>query len=324
MVKIAIIGIGNWGQNLVRNFLKHPAVDKVYCYDVDRKRLASVQREFPRIETVIDFQKILNNSLIDAAVIATPVSSHFELAQQVLESNKHVLVEKPLTSNEHEATILINLARKKRLKLMVDHVSVYHGAIKKIKRIIGSGAVGKIMYLEATRTSQGLNQSGINVIWDLAIHDLSILDYLFKERPKAISAVGMAHFSKLEDIAHIILFFNRNWLAHLHVNWLSPIKVRRILIGGTKKTVVFDDTKPSEKITIYDQSYVKSLRPKNKVFYPKYDNAEPLASVTNEFIKAIQQNHEPLTNGANGLKIIKILTAAEKSMKRRGAIVELN
>lgn len=317
MIKVAIIGVGHWGPNLLRNFLKHSAVDKVYCYDTDKKKMESVHQKYPMVETVAHYHDILNNSSIDVVVVATPVTSHFDLAKQALQHGKHVLVEKPLTSTPDDGVTLVNLARDKELKLMVDHISVYNGAIRKIKEIIDSGELGEIMYFDAARTSQGLTRSDVNVMWDLAIHDLSILDFLLVIKPKAVSAVGISHFNELEDIAYMTLFFDNDCIAHVHVNWLSPIKVRKILICGTKKMIVFDDIEASSKIKVYNKSGTGA------VDAPEYDTTEPLASVTNEFVHAIEKDRKPLTNGDVGLKIVEMLAAAERSIKNSGAVVEL-
>jgi len=329
----AVIGVGYWGPNLVRNFSKHPTIKKVYCHDVDGERLSYVCREYPTVEAVSNYTQILNNPTIESVVIATPVGSHFELAEAALQKDKHVLVEKPLTSNSDDAKKLVELALKKKLVLMVDHIFVYHGAVKMMKEIIDSGEIGEVMYFDAVRINLGLFQHDVNVIWDLATHDLSIMNYLLQKKPIAVSAVGVNHFNTLEDIAYITLFFSNSCIAHIHVNWLAPVKVRRILIGGTQKMIVFDDMETVEKIRVYDKGvdvttkegiYKTLIQYRTGDMYaPKYDTTEPLAMLTNEFISAIEQKSEPITNGDAGLEIVKILEAAEKSIKNKGAIIEL-
>jgi predicted dehydrogenase len=332
-MKVAIIGVGNWGPHLLRNFFNHQSVDGIYCYDIDKQKIDAVRKKYAQVETTARYDDILNNASINAVIVATPVTTHFELARQALQHGKHVLVEKPLTSTPEHGTKLVNIARENNCVLMVDHTSVYNGAIRKIKEIIDAGGIGNVMYVTTVRTSQGLAQSDTNVVWDLAIHDLAIVDYLLPTRPKAISATGTSHVSKYEDIASVTLFFDTTCIAHLHVTWLSPIKVRRLIIGGTKKTIIFDDTETTAKIKVYEKNFEcpsqkttleSSIHTMPGVYdLPQYDTTEPLALVTDEFIQSIEQNRKPLTNGEVGLKIVKILTAVDKSMKKGGATIQL-
>jgi predicted dehydrogenase len=332
-MKVAIIGVGHWGPHLLRNFSNHQLVDGIYCYDTDKEKMDNACKKYAEVKTVTHYDDILNNSSVSAVIVATPVTTHFEIAQQALQHGKHVLVEKPLTSTPNHGTRLVNIARENNCVLMVDHISVYNGAIRKIKDIIDASEIGNVMYITTFRTSQGLVQSDTNVVWDLAIHDLAIVDYLLPTRPKAISATGTSHVSKNEDIASVTLFFDTPCIAHLHVTWLSPIKVRRLIIGGTKKTIIFDDTETTAKIKVYSNNFESPFRKTtpdshphtqlNDYDSPQYDTTEPLALVTDEFIQSIEQKRKPLTNGEVGLKIVKILTTIDKSMKKRGAIVEL-
>jgi len=333
-MKVAIVGIGYWGPNLVRNFLNNDSVDTVICYDLDKNRLDHVLKQFPIIKIANDYQEILDNSKIDAVVISTSVSSHFSLAKKALESGKHVLVEKPLTANCKDAETLNKIARREKLKLMVDHIFVYNGAVRKIKDIIKSGEIGKIMYYDAVRINLGLFQHDVNVIWDLAIHDLSIMEFLLPEKPVAISAVGIGHYDKQENISYLTLFFKSSCIGHIHVNWLAPVKIRRLLIGGDKKMIVFDDVEPVEKIRVYDKGVVATTQEgiyktliqyrTGDMYAPSFDTTESLAIVANEFINAIKNDTEPLTNGEAGIHMIKILEAAEKSIKNKGCIIELD
>jgi predicted dehydrogenase len=333
-MNIAVVGVGYWGPNLVRNFVNNSSVEKVYCHDVDEKRLSSVCERYPTVTTSSDYDEILNNPSIDAVVLATPVGSHFCLAKQALEHGKHVLVEKPLTSSSKDAGALKNLAAERNLSLMVDHIFVYNGAVRKIKEIIDSGEIGETMYFDAVRINLGLFQHDVNVIWDLAPHDLSIMDYLFDEKPKAVSAVGSNHFNTLEDIAYLTLLFDDNCIGHLHVNWLAPVKVRTILIGGTQKMIVYDEMETTEKIKVYDKGVEVTTKEgvyktliqyrTGDVYAPKFEIIEPLATVVSEFVDSIEANRSPLTDGGAGLRVVKILEAAQKSIENNGAIVNLD
>ena len=330
----AVIGLGYWGPNLVRNFVKHSSVRKVYCYDVDENRVHSICKEFPAVIAASCYEQILNDLSVDAIVLSTPVASHFDLALQALEHGKHVLLEKPMTSSVKQAEQLIDIANRKSLKLMVDHIFVYNGAVQKIKQIIDSGEIGKIMYFDAVRINLGLFQHDVNVLWDLATHDLSIMRYLYTKKPRAVSAIGKGHFHQLEDIAYLTVLFENNCIAHFHVNWLAPVKVRTILIGGSQKMIVYDEMETTEKIKVYDKGVEITSREgvyktligyrRGDVYVPKFDTSEPLANVVDEFIGAIQKNKTPLTDGNAGLEIVDILEAAQKSIAKNGEIVVLD
>jgi predicted dehydrogenase len=332
-MKVAIIGVGHWGPHLLRNFSNHQSVDGIYCYDTDKKKMDDACKKYAEVKTVTHYDDILNNQAVIAVVVATPVTTHFEIAKQAFQYGKHVLVEKPLTSSLDHGTTLVNIARENNCVLMVDHISVYHGAIRKIKEIIDTGEIGNIMYITTVRTSQGLVRSDTNVVWDLAIHDLAIVDYLLPTKPNAVSATGTSNITQHEDLASITLFFDTTCIVHCHVTWLSPIKVRRLTIGGTRKTIIFDDTETTAKIKVYSNNFESPVQKTtlqnhqhtqlNSYDSPQYDTTEPLSLVTDEFIQSIENRRTPLTDGEAGLKIVKILTAADKSMKKRGANVEL-
>ncbi len=333
-MNIAVIGIGYWGPNLVRNLVKNSSVNKVYCYDTDKQRLSSVCKEFITVITASNYEQILNDPAVDAVMLSTPVATHFDLAKQALEHGKHVFIEKPITASVGQAEELIDIAQERHLKLMVDHIFVYNGAVRKIKEIIDSGEIGEIMYFDAVRINLGLFQHDVNVIWDLATHDLSIMDYLYCKKPKAVSAIGKGHFHQLEDIAYLTLLFENDCIAHLHVNWLAPVKVRTILIGGTQKMIVYDEMEVMEKIKVYDKGVEVTSREgvyktlieyrRGDLYIPKFNTGEPLANVIAEFIDSIKTDRTPLTDGNVGLTVVKILEAAQKSMDNNGAIVELN
>jgi predicted dehydrogenase len=334
-MKIAVVGVGYWGPNLVRNFLNNSRVNKVYCCDPDKSRLDSIRKQFPVVEVLTDFNEVLQNNSIDAVVIATPVSTHYPLARKALEAGKHVFVEKPITASSREAEHLIELAGRRKLVLMVDHIFIFNGAVIKIKDIIDSGEIGKTLYFDAVRINLGLFQHDVNVLWDLAIHDLSIMNHLLEEKPKAVSAVGINHFNTIEDISYLTLFFESNCIGHFHVNWLAPVKIRRILIGGTKKMIVYDEMETVEKIRVYDKGV--EIRSKEGIYKtliqyrtgdmyaPKFDNIEALSSITQEFIRRIHdQDRVNCCDGTDGLRIVRILEAAEKSIKNKGRIVDLD
>ncbi|MGQ9816768.1 MAG: Gfo/Idh/MocA family protein, partial [bacterium] len=329
-----VIGVGYWGPNLVRNFLNNKEVSEVYCFDIDAKRLNNIYQQFPLVKLVDSYEDILKNSKINGVCIATPASTHFSLAKMALEHNKHILVEKPFTVNIKQAETLIELSEQKKLKMVVDHIFMYNGAVKKIKEIIDSGEIGNILYFDAVRVNLGLFQHDVNVLWDLATHDISIMLYLINKKPKAVSAIGVGHYNTTEDIAYLTIFFDNNCIAHFHVNWLAPVKVRRILIGGSQKMILYDDMENIEKIKVYDKGV--DIRTKEGIYKtliqyrtgdmyaPKFDTTEPLRLLVREFIDAMKNRTEPLSNGKIGLEVVKILSAAQKSLKHDGRIVNLD
>ncbi len=332
-MKIAVIGVGYWGPNLVRNLLANKSVSEVYCFDINPKRLRFIKHQFPSVSVVDNYKDILKNSKISGICIATPTSTHFPLAKMAIEYDKHILVEKPFTVSISEAETLIELARRREVSLLVDHIFMYNGAVRKIKEIIDSGEIGDILYFDAVRINLGLFQHDVNVLYDLATHDISIMLYLLKKNPKALSAIGVGHYNTIEDIAYLTMFFDDSCIAHFHVNWLAPVKVRRILIGGSKKMILYDDMETVEKIKIYDKGVeIKSKEGIYKtlieyrtgdMYAPKFDTTEPLFLVIDEFIDSIKNGAEPLSNGRIGLEIVKILNAAQKSLKNNGCMVAL-
>uniref|UniRef100_A0A7V3RG18 Gfo/Idh/MocA family oxidoreductase n=1 Tax=candidate division WOR-3 bacterium TaxID=2052148 RepID=A0A7V3RG18_UNCW3 len=332
-MKIAVVGVGYWGPNLVRNLLNNKSVSEVYCFDIDPKRLHNIQQQFPVVKIVDSYDEILENKKINGVCIATPASTHYPLAKMALEANKHVFIEKPFTTTLKDAETLIESAQKKGLKLIVDHIFMYNGAVRKIKELIENDEIGNILYFDAVRVNLGLFQHDVNVLWDLASHDISIMLYLLNKKPKAVSAIGVGHYNTIEDIAYLTLFFDDSCIAHFHVNWLAPVKVRRTLIGGSKKMIVYDDLEPVEKIKVYDKGveiktkegiYKTLIQYRTGDMYaPKFDTTEPLSIIINEFVDAIKNGTEPLSNGHVGFEVVKILTAAERSIKNKGGIVEL-
>ena len=336
MLEIGVIGCGYWGPNLIRNFSTLDGVHVRAVADLNSKRLDMIRRQYPNITTLTtDSSQILGDTAIDAIVVATPVSSHFALGIEALSRGKHLFVEKPFTATSDQGRRLIDLAREKNLQIMVDHTFLYTGAVRTIKRFIDEGHLGQIYYFDSVRVNLGLFQHDVNVIWDLAPHDVSIMDHLLPGEPVAVAAAGMAHFeSGIENIAYITTYYAGSLLGHIHVNWLAPVKVRRTLISGSERMIIYDDTEPSEKVKIYD-SGVRFVRTKDEIYdmliqyrtgdmlAPKVDLTEALKLVTQEFVDAVSQGRRPLTGGEEGLRVVRILEAANQSLGHSGQPIEL-
>jgi len=335
-MNIGIIGCGYWGPNLVRNFNAHKDVNVVGVSDLRPERLEFISRLYPNIKLITkDCNEILHNNEIDAVVISTPVSTHFSLGMEALENGKHLLMEKPMTATTEQAEVLIETAARKNLILMVDHTFIYTGAVRKIKEIVAAGELGDLYYFDSVRVNLGLFQSDVNVIWDLAPHDVSIMDHLLDQPPRTISATGVAHFgSGIENMAYISVMYDSGLIGHVHVNWLAPVKVRKTLICGSKKMIVYDDVEPSEKVKVYNKGvdYIKKREEAYDILVqyrtgdmlaPQLELVEALNLVTAEFIDAINSNRKPLTDGAAGMRVVKILEAANVSLKQGGKVVEL-
>lgn len=336
MIGFGIVGYGYWGPNLVRNIAQAPGARVVAVSDVRSDRLGVVQKQYPGIMTSTDCREVIHNPAVDAVVIATPVTTHFELAEMALRANKHVLVEKPLAATSPQCLDLIEEAIKRNLVLMVDHTFVYTGAVRKSQELVANRDLGDIYYYDSVRVNLGLFQHDVNVIWDLAVHDLAIMDYVIAARPQAVSATGMSHVAgKLENIAYLTLFFDNHLIAHIHVNWLAPVKIRRTLIGGAQKMVLYDDLEPSEKIKVYDKGITVDNGPENlypiligyrtgDMWAPKLDTTEALSCEVHHFVDCIEKSEEPITGGETGLRVVKILEAASRSMHQQGRPVEIN
>ncbi len=336
-MNIGVIGCGYWGPNLIRNFASMPDVCVTAVADLRRDRLTTIARPFPTIKTLsTDARDIITSPDVDAVVIATPVSTHFSLGMDVLEHGKHLFLEKPFTATVEQAERLIEAAEKRNLRVMVDHTFLYTGAVQAIKRLVDRGDLGDLYYFDSVRVNLGLFQHDVNVIWDLAAHDVSIMDYLLDRTPKAIAATGVAHFeSDIENIAYVTAFYDNNLLGHIHVNWLAPVKVRKTLLSGSKKMVIYDDMEPSEKIKVYDRG-MDVVRDKDHIYNilveyrtgdmlaPKIDLTEALKKVAGEFVKSINENRAPMTDGHAGLRVVRILEAANRSIKANGKCIELS
>jgi predicted dehydrogenase len=334
-MKIGVIGLGYWGPNLVRNFFGNKLVEKVIACDLKEDRLTQIKSKFPGIEVINDYKQLLQSD-VDAVAIATSVNTHFQLAKEALEAGKHIWVEKPFTSSKAQGEELIKIAASKKLNIFVDHTFLYTGAVRKIKELIDKGELGDIIYFDSVRINLGLFQHDVNVVWDLAPHDLSIMNYVLKDKvPIAVTASGVSSYNCLENIAQMSIHFkDSSCFAHFHVNWTSPVKIRRIMIAGKKKMLVFDDLEYSEKIKIYDSGIefksTESIHDAlvqyrtGDMYSPQVSQTEALSSAVKEFIDSILEKRKPLTDGKNGVDVVEILEASEKSIKQKGIPVYLN
>ena len=336
MIRIGVIGCGYWGPNLIRNFWEIPQAQVASVCDLMPERLKEIQRRYPGIKVTQNHRDLLGDADLDALVIATPVGTHFPLALQALRAGKHVLVEKPLASTVSQAHQLIAEAERRRRILMVGHTFVYHDAVRQIKKLVVSGQLGDIHYYDSVRVNLGIFQHDVNVLWDLAVHDLSIMDYVLPEKPTAVLATGVSHISgKPENIAYLTCFFESSLIAHIHVNWLAPVKVRSTLICGDRKMIVYDDLEPSEKIKVYDRGITIENAPEGRyemlvgyrvgdMWAPKLEMVEALRTEVLHFVRCIEKGERPISDGEAGLRVVQILEAASKSMKHRGRLVKLN
>lgn len=335
-VKVAVIGYGYWGPNLVRNFHEADKAEVAYVCDLSVERLAIVKRKYPAVIITNNYDEVLADKTVDAIIIATPTSSHYSLAKKALLANKHVWIEKPMTNNFEHAAELVELAKEKKLTLHVDHIFLYTEAVTLIKKIISSGVLGKIYYFDSTRINLGLFQPDTNVIWDLATHDISIMCYLLDLIPNSVSVFANDHVvKKTEDTAYLNFTFKKNISAHIQVSWLSPVKIRRTLIAGTKKMIVYDDLEATEKIKIYDygikisRKYIPESTTSGyhyrtgEIYIPAIQNKEALLSEANHFVECIIAKKETRTNGKSGEIVVDILEAAYKSLKNKGKTVKI-
>lgn len=336
MINIGIVGYGYWGPNLVRNFAETPGGNVAAVADLDTAKLAIVQRRFPAVKTTTDFRELLNDPAIDAIAIATPVNTHFELALAALRAGKHVWLEKPMTETSKQARQLVDEAERRGLVLLIDHTFIYTGAVAKMGELIKSGELGRIYYYDSIRVNLGLFQRDVSVISDLAVHDFSILDFLLGEHPVAVSASGTNHFPGTpENLAYVTLFYESGTIAHANVSWLAPVKVRQILVGGSKKMITYDDLEPSEKIKVYDKGVSFTDDPEKiqemRVGYrtgdmwaPRLAVREALSVEGEHFVDCIENKKTPRTDGHLGLRVVELIEAASHSMRHRGETVYIN
>jgi predicted dehydrogenase len=334
MINFGIIGYGYWGPNVARNFYGLPGSHLVSVCDMNEKRLRTAQTAFPSLETCSEPMELIRDDRIQAVAIVTPVSTHFELTKACLERGKHVFVEKPFASSVRQAEELIDLALKKDLIIMVDHTFLFTGAVQKIKEVLDAGELGDLFFYDSVRVNLGLYQHDVNVVWDLAPHDFSIMNYVVAKSPIAVSAVGTEHIKRgAEDVAFIAVHFDNGFIAHFHCNWLSPVKIRRTLISGNRKMLVWDDLASDEKIKIYDRGVefrngsgihelLVSYR-SGDMYAPKISPTEALKSEARYFLECIEKNQAPFNDGEAGLKVVRMLEATDRSLKQGGEKIGL-
>ena len=352
MLKLGVVGYGYWGPNVVRNFSSQPDCRVVAICDKNPHAVALALSRHPAVHATSNADEVMSSPEIDAVAVVTPVSTHYQLARKALENGKHVFVEKPFTATSAQAEELIELAERKNLQIMVDHTFLFNGAVRKIKELIDGGTLGSLYYYDSTRVNLGLFQHDVNVIWDLAPHDLSIMDHLIGLEPELVVATGGAHLNGLADMAYVTLHFPKNIIAHLNLNWLSPVKVRTTLVGGERKMLVWNDLEPSEKVKVYDKGIqvtdnhdesrqrLKELV-ESKVFEvgagqtirdllvsyrsgdmwaPQVDQTEALQLEARYFLDCVTSGEKPVNDGRAGLRVVRMLEAADQSLKRRREI----
>jgi predicted dehydrogenase len=331
-VKVGIVGYGYWGKNLVRNFNGLDTCTIKYVCENHSENAKKCAKLYPNLEVVPDYTSLLNDADLDAIIIATPVDTHFDLAKSAMEAGKHVLVEKPMTSDAPQARELMEIAERLNLTLMVDHTFLYTGAVQHMKELVEGDTLGNIQYIDSTRINLGLFQRDINVLWDLAPHDISICQHLIGKKPISVQAVGVSHTgSDLENIAYLTLKYEDDMIAHFNCSWVSPVKIRQMLVGGDKKMIVFDDNQPTEKVKIYDTGYeAKTAEEVNQIkidyrtgdiHVPKLPITEALALMASDFITAITTGKKPESDAALGVAVVEILAAAQESIKSNSEVV---
>lgn len=335
MIRAGVIGYGYWGPNLVRNLAEADGCELASVCDMRADRLAIAGRRYPGTRTVSDWKDLVNDPGVDLVAISTPVSTHFELAMAALRAGKHVLVEKPMAMTVEECERLIEEADRRKLVLMVDHTFVYTPAVRKLRELVTDGSMGDLYYYDSVRVNLGLFQHDVNVIWDLAVHDLAIMDFVLPERPVAVSATGISHVpGGPENIGYLTMFFGSTMIAHVHVNWLAPVKLRRTLLGGTRKMIVYDDLEPSEKVKIYDRGITVNSNPEKMyqllvgyrsgdMHAPRLDATEALRIEMQHLIDCVGHGKRPMTDGEAGLEVVRLLENGTRSMRERGRPIEL-
>jgi predicted dehydrogenase len=333
MVRVGVIGYGYWGPNIVRNLYGQKNAQVIMVCDKNAAALGRARKAYPGLETVSDPLEIVRSPNVDAVAVVTPVWTHYELARLALEHGKHVFIEKPFTSTSVQAEKLIELAACKKLTIMVDHTFLFTGAVRKIRQLIENGALGDLYYYDSLRVNLGLFQHDVSVIWDLAPHDLSIMDHIIKAKPEAIVATGEKHLNGVEDVAFMTIYFPKKVIAHINVNWLSPVKIRTTLIGGEKKMVVWNDLVADEKVRIYDRGVqlnsgdgIRDLLVSYRsgdMLAPQLEQVEALHVELNYFADCLINNEVPFNDGHAGLRVVKMLEAAEESIRKKGELVTL-
>ncbi len=332
-LRVGVIGCGYWGPNIIRNFASIENCELRTICDADEDRLDAIQRRYPAVSVETDAAALMDGSL-DAVAICTPIRFHYPMAKAALEAGMHVFVEKPMTDSSATARELVELAADKKRALMVDHTFVYSGPVRKIRSIIDDGQLGDLLYFDSVRINLGLFQQDANVVWDLAPHDVSIMDYLLQREPKGVSAIGSVHFGDQEDMAYMTVRFDGPLLAHFHVNWLAPVKIRKTVIGGSQQMIVYDDLEPTDRVKVYDKGVSVNVDDSERrrvlidyrtgdMFAPKIDKTEPLFAACSHFADCALNGNTPLTDGEAGLRVVRILEAAQESIAKSGAEVTL-
>jgi predicted dehydrogenase len=331
MLNIGVIGYGYWGPNIVRNLQGLNSVKIAGICDRSEKSLQRAQKAYPGVLTTTDCEELIYSPEVDAVAIVTPVWTHFELAKMALLSGKHIFIEKPFTSNARQAEELCEIAYRKGLTIMVDHTFLFTGAVKKIRQLVDENALGKLYYYDSTRVNLGLFQHDVNVLWDLAPHDLAICDYLIGKEHEAVVATGANHLNGLADVAYMTVYYPENVIAHINVNWLSPVKVRTTLIGGEKKMLVWNDMEPDEKVKVYDKGVQMTSQEgvynllvnyrSGDMWAPRLEVTEALKEELNYFVDCINTGKKPINDGTAGLRVVQMLEAAELSLMKKGEAV---
>jgi len=335
MINIGLIGYGYWGPNLARNFNNNPDFELSTICDFSSDRLEKAGRLYQHVKLEKNIEALFEDTKLDAIAVATPVSTHYDLAKKALMSDKHLWLEKPMTDKVEQSEELIDIALNKKKTLLVDHTFVYTGAVRKIKEIIEKGELGDLIYYDSTRVNLGLFQQDVDVIWDLAAHDLSIMDYLMPFKKLSVSATGSDYYgNNIVPKSLLTIYMENNIVAHINVSWVSPVKIRQTLIGGTSKMILYDDNNPSEKVKVYDKGveltptkeelyHIKVQYRIGDMYAPRLDEAEALGLETEHFAECIQKGKEPLTGGRAGLEVVKVLVASKESLQKKGAPVEI-
>lgn len=337
-LKVAVVGAGYWGPNLIRNFSSTPGMEVAAVVDLDESRLADMSRRFKVGRTTTRYDEILNDGSIDAVALATPVATHRPLGEQALKAGKHLWVEKPLADTVADAQTLVTLAQQKKRCLFVDHTFLYTPAVRKMRELVSAGELGEVLYYDSVRVNLGLFQSDTNVLWDLGPHDVSIAQYVLGVRPQAVAAMGVRHVDGAhENMAYVTLKYERNVIAHFHFNWLAPVKVRFSMVGGSKKMIVYDNLEVSEKVKVYDKG-IDVSRPEQDVearrralisyrsgdmWSPRLEGTEALTLAARDFAGAIAEGRPPVADGQAGLDVVRILAAAQKSLDSDGVFINL-
>lgn len=332
-MNFGVIGYGYWGPNIVRNLVNLEGSQVIAIAEINAGARARAQKAYPSVKVTADASEVITSTVIDAVAVVSPVWTHYELTKAALQNGKHVFVEKPFTSNTAQAEELINLAQQKNLRIMVDHTFLFTGAVRKICQLLDEGALGNLYYYDSTRVNLGLFQHDINVLWDLAPHDLSIMDHVLKGRPEAIVATGQGHLNGHEDVAFMTLYFPEKVIAHINVNWLSPVKVRTTLIGGEKRMLVWNDLEADEKIKVYDKGVKITNREglyellvsyrSGDMWSPQLEQVEALRQELSYFVECVSNGKEPFNDGCAGLRVVQMLEAASESLSKKGALVYL-